>query len=150
MLKPLISRPPFAPLENRFIFYFHKTLDFPVEVSFPASHSITKALDNMLPPFPAISMPWTFALVYASTVLKEQNSTWIKEVSAPPFTSLPPLPPYWGSKSCLQKSPQRSVRLHNLILRFMLLEVIWLIYTSTGMAWFVQLSFTALTYNRAV
>lgn len=148
MHKLLTSKPgpPFAPLHNRFIFDFHKTLYFPMEVTFSASHSTTKALDNTLPPFPAISMPCTFALVYASTAWKEQNSTWIKDVSTSSSPSLPLLP----SKRFLQKSPQRSVSLHNLILRFMLLEVIWLIYTSTGIVWFVQLSFTALTYNRAV
>lgn len=91
VLKPLTSRigPPFALLDNRFIFDFHKTLDFPMEVTFSASHSTIKALHNMLPPFSAVSVPCTFALVYPSTALKERNSTWIKEVS----TSSSPLPP---------------------------------------------------------
>lgn len=82
---------PFALLGNRSspsifdsvpIFDFHKTLDLPVEMTFPASSSTSEVVANIPLPTPTISTPCTFALVHVGAVLEEQNTTLIKEVSA--------------------------------------------------------------------
>lgn len=154
VFKPLASRTglPFALLGNRTSassFDFNKPFDLPVEITFTASRSTSAVAADMPspspPPTPPLFQCCAHLPLYVSAVFwKSKTKLELKRL----LLLLPPLI-FWCSKSCLYWSPLRSVSLYNCILRFKLLEVISLIYTSTGMAWFAQLSFTAFTYSGA-